>query len=85
MGDQNILLPVEDVAELLGLDYTTISRYRRWCQDAGFLRQVQKANRHRRQAAEFRFDVGSCKLLEERSQRGTAEAYRTASGSAGTN
>jgi hypothetical protein len=72
MGDRNILLPVMTVAELLGVKHPTISRYRHWAMEDGFLIQ-KKAHRkpqggYQGDATEFRFDVSQFPILAERAQ-----------------
>ena len=79
MGDRNILLPVAEVAELLGVESITISRYRRWAVEDGYLVELKpyefagkgKGGR----ATEFRFNVGLYPGLLVVAQEGTAEAF----------
>lgn len=69
VGLDNIKLPCEAVSELLGISKDTVSRYRRWGMEDGYLELVKehkfrgaKANNI---ATEFRFDVSNFKLLRE--------------------
>jgi len=54
MGERNILLPVERLARLMGLEPVTISRYRRWGVEDRFLLEISPAVRGSR-ATEFQF------------------------------
>jgi hypothetical protein len=53
---ENILLPVERLAEQMHVKPMTISRYRRWAQADGYLTLVREGERKRR-ADEFRCDL----------------------------
>jgi hypothetical protein len=79
MGDRNILLPVEDLAEALGVQPMTVSRYRKWAEEDGFLKQVKghvyKGKGRGGKATEFRFKVGRFPILREAAQEGTAESF----------
>jgi hypothetical protein len=78
-GDQNILLPVEDVGRLLRCSPRTVSSYRRWAAQDGYLRLVRghvfRSKDEVGQATEFRFDVRLFGALLERAAPGTAEAF----------
>ncbi len=73
-GNRTILLPVGDLAELLGVEKMTISRYRRWAVEDGLLREVRPAGGPGR-AAEFWFNVATCPALLEAAEPGTAERF----------
>ena len=64
MGDRAILLPCHKLAEVLGVQPMTISRYRRAAIAQGFLRQV-KPHKVRARATEFRFDVSQFECLTD--------------------
>jgi hypothetical protein len=72
MGDRNIMLPCEKLAELLNCKPMTISRYRRWAVEDGLMRQVKE---HRFKpggggdATEFRFDTSQYKCLDQTAQK----------------
>jgi hypothetical protein len=72
MGDQNILLPVEDLGEILGVEPMTVTRYRRWAKEDGFLQEIKpyefKGRMKSGRATEFRFDVSRFPILRERAQ-----------------
>jgi hypothetical protein len=80
MGERNILLPVEPLADLLQVEPMTISRYRKWAREDGFLREVVQAQFRGKgqpgRATEFRFDVARVPILQEQAQGGTAERFR---------
>jgi hypothetical protein len=81
MGDRNILLPVAEVADLLNVDRSTVSRYRRWAKEDGYLKEVKQAihrSKGKGEASEFRFDVTRFDALQEHAQRGTGEAFAAA-------
>ncbi len=82
MGDANILLPVEDLAPLMGVQPVTISRYRRWAKEDGYLREVKAykfAGKGRKgQATEFRFDVGRFQCLQDTARDGTEAGFEEA-------
>lgn len=73
-GNRTILLPVGDLAELLGVEKMTISRYRRWAVEDGFLREVRPAGGPGR-AAEFWFNVAIFRALLDAAEPGTAERF----------
>lgn len=79
MGDRNILLPVEELSEILHVEPMTISRYRKWAIEDGFLKEVQphafKGKGKGGKATEFRFDVSRVPILMERAQRGTTLSF----------
>jgi hypothetical protein len=82
MGNKPILLPVHQLAERLGVVAMTISRYRQWAIEDGYLRQTGKGQwvtTGRGRADEFRFDVSRFKLLMETSAEGCAESFEQAS------
>lgn len=54
---QNIQLPVHHLARKFGVTAMTLSRYRRWAIEDGFLRQEQAHDHLHGQATEFRFLV----------------------------
>jgi hypothetical protein len=75
MGARPIMLPVREMADWLGVQPMTISRYRWWAVEDGFLEQVrphefhgegQRANK----ATEFVFDVFLFPALRQRAQQG---------------
>jgi len=55
-----ILLPDEELARLLDVTAATISRYRRWAQEDGYLHEVKPHEFKGKggKATEFRFDDG---------------------------
>jgi hypothetical protein len=69
MGLRNILLPCEAVGELMDIDKGTVSRYRRWAIEDGYLREIRK---HKfkpgggGRATEFRIDASQWDKLKER-------------------
>jgi hypothetical protein len=75
MGDRDILLPVEEVAELLHVQPVTVSRYRRWAVLDGYLKEVKpyefRGKGRGGKATECRFDVSLFPCLRERAQDGT--------------
>jgi hypothetical protein len=78
MGDRDIMLPVHELAPLLDVDPMTISRYRKWAKEDGFLREVAphefKGKGKKGKATTFRFDVSRVPVLMERAQDGSVEA-----------
>jgi hypothetical protein len=66
-GGQNILLPVADVGELLGVRPLTVSRYRQWAVEDGYLAEVRPYSFHsqraRNRATEFRFNLDAFPVL----------------------
>jgi hypothetical protein len=72
MGDRSIMLPCREVGEALGVQPMTISRYRKWAKEDGFLQEVKEAKfagkRGAGEVTEFRFDVSRCPCLENRAQ-----------------
>ncbi|MDY7107510.1 MAG: hypothetical protein SYC29_02635, partial [Planctomycetota bacterium] len=75
-GNRNILLPCEKLSEPLRVKPGTISRYRKFAMDDGFLRLMKRHSFKDREATEFRFDVSRVPMLEERAQKGCIEAFR---------
>jgi hypothetical protein len=79
MGNSYILLPVEEVAEVLEVKTATVSRYRRWAVEDGYLKEVEGYERpgkgHKGKATVFRFDVTKFETLQERAQQGTAQSF----------
>jgi hypothetical protein len=75
MGDRSILLPVEKVAEVLGVSAMSISRYRQLAIRDGYLRTVHKYSRGKQLATESRFDVSRFKVLQEKAQSGTETSF----------
>jgi hypothetical protein len=79
MGARTILLPVEKVAPLLGVKAMTISRYRHWAIEDGFLRETKehsfRKKGQRDTATEYVFDVTLFPILAERAAPGTAELF----------
>jgi hypothetical protein len=73
VGDQPILLPVEDVGELLGITSMTVSRYRRMAVEDGLLKEIRPyefcGKKKGGRATEFRFDVSLVPILEERAKQ----------------
>jgi hypothetical protein len=82
MGDSNILLPVKELAPFLGVQPITISRYRKWAVEDGYLREVRPyrfaGTGKRGQATEFRFDVGRFQVLQDTAKDGTEEGFEQA-------
>jgi hypothetical protein len=74
-GDRNILLPVEQLAEVLKVSKMTISNSRDWAKADGFLREVKEACHAKKQATEFRFNVQRVEMLREAAERGTQLSY----------
>ena len=78
VGDQAIKLPCQKLSELVGVSKMTISRYRRWALEDGFLR-LTRPHRFRAggqgDATEFRFDVSRWKRLADRAQPGTEASF----------
>ena len=79
MGDRPILLPVEDLGILLGVQKITVSRYRKWAQADGLLKEVAASTYDQKtrcgRATEFYFDVGQFPILKEAAQTGTQASY----------
>jgi hypothetical protein len=79
MGDANILLPVEELAPLLRVKPMTVSRYRRWAVEDGFIKEVKPYQRRGEnragKATEFRFNVERFPILGERAADGTQDSY----------
>jgi hypothetical protein len=73
-GDRPIMVPVEDTAEILEVDPSCISRYRRWAVEDGFLKEVgayeRPQGRRKGKATEFRFAVSLFPALAEVAHRG---------------
>ena len=73
MGDRTILLPVEELARRLGTQPVTISRYRRWAVQDGYLREVKphefRGKGKPGKATEFRFNVSLFGITKERAQK----------------
>lgn len=72
MGDQPIFLPCRKLAAKMGVSDMTVSRYRRWAVEDGFLQTVKHAQFRsggRSDATEFRFAVDRFKALAERAQQ----------------
>jgi hypothetical protein len=84
MGDRNILLPVEEVAELLHVRPVTVSRYRRWAKADGYLKEVRphtfRGKGKGGAATEFRFNVAWFPCLRKRAQDGTGQSFEGAAG-----
>jgi hypothetical protein len=60
VGDRNILLPVEELAGPLRVKPMTISRWRTWAIEDGYLQAVkpyERPGKGKGKATEFRFDV----------------------------
>jgi hypothetical protein len=68
-GDRPILLPAREVGALLGVQHTTVLRYRNLAKKDGYLTEVKEAKYGGRagagEATEFRFDVGRFACLKE--------------------
>jgi hypothetical protein len=79
MGDNRILLPVEELAERLHVTPMTISRYRRWAKEDGYLKETKSYEFHGKgktnKATHFRFNVSLWKILTETSQTGSKESF----------
>jgi hypothetical protein len=73
-GNDHILLPCDDVSKLLGVTAMTVSRYRAWAVEDGYLTVVKPHEPYRgkkpTRATEFRFDLSKFPNLQKRSQRG---------------
>ncbi len=82
VGDGNILLPVDKLADLLQVEPMTISRYRGWAVQDNFLKEVKayhfKGKGQRGRATEFRFNVARVPVLHEKSQKGTDTSFLAA-------
>jgi hypothetical protein len=79
VGNQNITLPCENLAELMNVSAMTISRYRNWAVKDGYLRRVKEhkfSSRGQGNATEFRFDVSRWRCLDEKAQQGTASGFQ---------
>jgi hypothetical protein len=76
MGDRPIMLPCEKVGYQLGLSKMTISIYRTWATEDGYLALVKKHSRANREATEFRFNVGRFDRIGSKAQEGTIESFR---------
>lgn len=77
MGNKNILLPVHDLAARMGVEPMTITRYRKWAKEDGFLFE-KKAHKFRSKgeggrATEFRFDVSRWPILKSRASAETLD------------
>jgi hypothetical protein len=72
MGDWPIMLPYREVDELLDVQPMTVSRYRKWAKEVGFLTEVKAAKftgkRGEGEATEFRFDTSRWECLRERAE-----------------
>lgn len=73
LGDRPIYLPQDLLAAKLRVAGRTISRWRQWAVEDGYLRQVSAPGRRR--AAEYRFDVSRWKVLEKKSTPAPAEGF----------
>jgi len=71
MGDTTILLPCQKVGDLMGMTKMTISIYRRWAVDDGYLVITKAHNRGAGESTEFRFNLSRFKGIEEKSQQAT--------------
>lgn len=81
VGDQNIYLPCREIGELLAVSPMTVSRFRRWAVDDGFLRVAkghQFKGRGQGDATEFRFNVGLYSALTKKASPGAAESFENA-------
>jgi hypothetical protein len=81
-GDSNILLPVEELAPLLKVKPMTISRYRKWGIEDGYLKEVKsyefRGEKKAGKATEFRFNMPKFPCLADTAQQGTAERFEEA-------
>jgi hypothetical protein len=72
MGDRNIALPCREIGDLLDVDKMTVSRYRKWAVQDGYLKEMNPARfagkRGQGKATEFRFNVAKFSILEEQAQ-----------------
>jgi hypothetical protein len=70
MPDRPIMLPCREVAAILGVSPITVSRYRKWAVEDGFLQEVRESEFRGKGksgiATEFRFAVGCWPYLRER-------------------
>jgi hypothetical protein len=77
MGLRNILLPLKSVAGLMGVSIDTVSRYRKWAQEDGYLLEVRphrfKPGGTRNRATEFRANPFACPGLWDRITTGHAD------------
>ena len=77
-GDNALLLPVQQVAELLKVSKMTVSRYRKWAQEDGYLHLTGEhrfagPNRDDNKATEFRFDIGLFEMFRLIAKKGISE------------
>jgi hypothetical protein len=81
MGDRPIYLPCSSIGNVMGVSKVTISRYRRWAIEDGFL-AIAKASRCRSkggsEATEFRFNIHLWPWTRDKAQAGTSDSYRLA-------
>ncbi len=73
LGGQPIYLPQEVLAKLLRVSARTISSWRSWAVEDGYLVQVSAPGR--RSPGRYRFDVSRWKVLEKKSPQGTGEGF----------
>lgn len=78
-GNTVIMLPCHDVGAILGVTGMTVSRYRRWAVEDGYLLKVKDHSYRGRgaenEATEFRFNVGLWTCLQQAAESGTEESY----------
>lgn len=75
VGARPMWLAEKNLAELMSVTTTTISRYRRWASEDGFVRYHKRYGGKRGWADEFYFNIGLFPELEERAETGTAELF----------
>ena len=81
-GDTEIMLPCRDVAEVMGVTPMTVSRYRNWAIEDGYLVKVKdhtfRGKGASNEATEFRFPVQLWECLKMAAASGTAASYNEA-------
>jgi hypothetical protein len=79
MGNRPIMLPVEKLDKILGVEPMTISRYRKWAIEDKYVKEVRPYEFHGKgkggKATEFYFDVSRWKCLMEAAAKGTVESF----------
>ena len=81
-GNRGIMLPVERISHLLGVEPMTVSRYRKWAVQDGFLRIVKlhhfNPKKGAGEATQFRFDVSLVPMFKEQAHDACEEAFEHA-------
>src|SRR5262249_25123370 len=79
MGNCPIMLPVEKLAHILEVTPMTVSRYRQWGIEDGYLKEVKPHTFHGKakggKATEFVFDVSLFNCLKNTAEDGTEESF----------